>query len=399
MTSKTTLFVAVTAVFAVTGCASVDLQNRSVVSADTILEINSACGLDRELPGREPTASDKQKAENRRQAIAALQEIQVFKEPAQLAVKTLNDYCTDASRQDVDLFERIEAVSNNLKAVADSHAIEWSIEADEDSGGEVSLSSLIDSVMAATTRGAEMPALGFSLPRVNVTFDDFVTTPEDEAACTQVTNGLQAGTTCGEYLEEFYRVYTSVQGLYASSDAAVAAATLRQLDQEWAKFMDETVDQTPLELWWNGIWFRKKYKGARSFVRPPEWQQVFLKPVVAVDWNGEAPDGSEVKEAAVLDVWGIKRWKENRWYVPAGAAIHIAASDRPNTDDVGYGVSIHFTEANTIGLTSYGGDLGVFLSFDLWKNATDEYDRAEDRIEKFRSDADELRRRIDQLGQ
>ncbi len=364
------------------------------ISKEAASYIATVCGSDEKMIG--DTRSDeqrKQEAEIRKEEFKTVSESVFFKESAELAAKTIVMYCSGRSRATLDLYDSIIAVAEKLEKEASNDGIDWQSVEEE---GTVGIKGLIDYVKGESKKGVQIANIKHTIRSIDrpvrLTSGDLISTPESQDQCDAAVSRLAAGTDCNEYLKEFSDIYKAVHTLYASADAAIAAAQLMELDNHWSQFMNETVDQTPLELWWNGRLFRQKHKGYRGFVSPPKWQHVLLKPYVAVDWVGDAPDGSQVQEAVVLDIWGLKRWdaRQTKWYKPIGGSIHIAASDRANQEDWGVGLSVHFTEMHTIGITSYDGEVGVFLSFDLWKNATDKYQTADKRIEEFRTLKEEI---------
>jgi len=341
----------------------------------------------------------------------ALPSAEFFPAAAALARAKVTALCSGQVRftNKEALFVDIVEVTQSLGNEAAGTGIPWS---EDDELDEMSLAAfaakLVEDIRtyeaALDGTGPDDGAIGLpsvaaqpatSLGPANLTHGDFTVIPESQEAC---DNALQ-GRSCNDYLAEFASVYRAIARFYSSADAAPTWKALQKLDSDWTDFMNATADQTPLELLWNGYLFRKKYGDVRSLVAPPKTQQILLKPYVAGDYLGEAPDGSQLNETVVLDVWGIKRWDASDvpWYQPIGFSIHTAYSDRPAVEDWGYGLSVHFTEANTLGVTSFDGEIGVFLSFDLWKNATKAYAEGQQRVMEFRMRRDEYRTRFNEL--
>ena len=329
-----------------------------------------------------------------------------FSAAARTAKSTIDDLCSGEVRSIApsDLLAAIIEVTEKLRDDARNINVPWSVDEEfQEIDLEAFAQLLVNEITAYKTSlddsntDGGVPSISFVTQTIdgpaNLTHGDFVAMPTDQAACDAAVAAAASGRSCNDYLEEFERIYTSISRFYSSLDATPAWRTLQQLDQDWTRFMEATVDQTPLELLWNGYWFRRSHGSARSLVGPPRTQQILLKPYVAGDYLGEAPDGSQLNETVVLDLWGVKRWDSRGvpWYRPLGFSVHTAYSDRPTVEDWGIGLSIHFSEANTLGVTSFDGEIGVFLSFDLWKNATDAYNTAEDRVNEFRMKRDEFR--------
>ena len=384
-----------------TGCSSqfVAPPLTDGVTAQDVDEYAALCLRDLELADRDEAEQQAFEARktSRRDVLKRLSEVVANTAARDTAVRVLNDYCIDGNRSSSELFKQIFEVAENLRTTADSIPIDWQV-----SGGEKPLSMLLREVAdqadsARTGLSNQLIVIDFQVSEPGADLNDSlnagdtISTPLDPDQCDRALSESNIDVDCTGYMREVAVIYNAVQGLFATATAVPVNDELVALDGEWTEFMGATKDQTPLELAWNGYLFRKSNKGYRSFVDPPEWQQILLKPYIAVDWDGEAPDGSEVKEAVVLDVWGIKRWRNNsRWYMPIGASVHLAGSDRAEADDLGIGLSVHFNEYNTIGFTSYGGEIAVFFSFDLWRTATDEVTNVRDRVDDFREDRSEL---------
>lgn len=338
-----------------------------------------------------------------------------FPAALQVAKESIRNLCSGAVRfsDPNELFAHIIGVAEALEREAGKVTVPWSVNPDFD---EISLDAfaqqIIDDIRtyeaalrndAAVDSALGVPSILFTTQTVdgpaNLSHGNYTATPTSQSACDAAIQAVVSGHDCNAYLNEFERIYTSISRFYSTTTAVPTWRALQQLDQEWTEFMNETVDQTPLELLWNGYWFRREYGDARALVGPPEIQQIFLKPYIAADYLGEAPDGSQLNETVVLDIWGLKRWNSKGvpWYKPLGFSVHTAYSDRPTVKDWGIGLSIHFTETNTIGLTSFDGDIGVFLSFDLWKNATKAYAEGQERVTEFRMRRDDYRERLKSL--
>lgn len=406
------VFLAVSQTVNAQGKHTLNRLTEAGVSTETSKRFAATCGLDAKYKG------DQRSDDERKNEIALkakdrlkLKNAKFFKESGKAAAQIISDYCAGGEGSDFNVYARLKLLVEKMGQEGSRANIAFaSNEANPDrlvsiqrlteilmddidlaernqrDHGAAALDSI--TVMPQSSRSPVLLAAGQN--QMVMPAKESEASASAQADCDAAVKSVVPESNCNQYMAEFAEIYGQVQALYASKEAEEAAQTLRVYSAQWKTFMEETVDQTPLELWWNGYRHRKKHKGYRALLPPPKWQHIFLKPYIAGDYNGEAPDGSQLKEAVVLDVWGFKLVdlnKDAKWYVPKGYSVHLAASDREGVNDWGIGLSVHLNDRNTIGVTDYDGDVGVFLSFDLWKNATDKYDTVQTRVDNYRKTA------------
>jgi hypothetical protein len=215
----------------------------------------------------------------------------------------------------------------------------------------------VEAAMRATP-GA--PALGIGA-NDELTLGGIVYRPRDTNGCANIAKEKEK--TCGDVLDEFLSLYTYAQTTDATADALTFAKDVSERSADWKDFLDSSRSQTPLEVWLNSIAF----DGTKSstFSNAPDYQWIVLHPNAVVENVKDAVDGEETQEALVVDLVGINFWRQKRWYVPSGASIVTAYSDRNDTEDWGYGLAIHFRSKYSVGWADHDGDGGFFISFDL----------------------------------
>ncbi|MEX0732016.1 MAG: hypothetical protein WED00_07805 [Aquisalimonadaceae bacterium] len=162
---------------------------------------------------------------------------------------------------------------------------------------------------------------------------------------------------------------------------------LRRYDRQWTAYFTEARSQFPWELWANG----KRYalhKDERycdqqgGFCSPPEYQWILLHPGVALEYVEGSPSGNRVEPALVLELIGYNQWTWNGASMGTafGGSVIGVVSDRADTEDVGYGIMLHYNHRWSIGITRHGGATGMFLSYELWETAETRVDSLRNRI-------------------
>lgn len=185
----------------------------------------------------------------------------------------------------------------------------------------------------------------------------------DVEACDAEVGEQLDDATCIDLAMEIKDVYAMVQHELARIGAKQVVDHLAVLETEWDEFFERSRAQTPLELLVNGKRFDVTGTGFNS---PPDSQLILLHPVVMLEYVDDLSDGQQQSEGLVLEVVGINYWRKRAWYMPSGASLAVAYSDKADVRDWGPAAVVHFGPAS-IGIADYSGATGVFLSADLMK--------------------------------
>lgn len=337
---------------------------------------NLVCGRDK--------ASKDDVARNRSQLKGSV----FFPAAAEVAVETITAYCDGGIRSLEGLEVGILKVIKTAAGESLDDGIAWSIKLED---GEIDIRQLSVEIEKFALPGVSMPNLahnvGTPLKPSTLTMEGYTVKPKKQAACNTAVNQLQTGLDCDAYLRELAFVFNEVQVLYSSKTSVGAAVKLDRLDKQWTAFSDATIDQTPLELAWNGWRFREKHKNDRFFVEPPKRQTILFHPYLALDYTDGAFSGEKLQAAVVMDIYGRKKVKPNdKAYIPSGWAVHTAYSDREGIQDWGLGLSLHFNQKNSLGITFYDDEIGINFSYDLWETAKS----TNTKVKEFRTKLDDV---------
>jgi hypothetical protein len=170
---------------------------------------------------------------------------------------------------------------------------------------------------------------------------------------------------CAAVLQEFLTFYTYAHTTLASEGALIFASEVRGLSGEWNEYLSNSRSQTPLELLINSALFR--HDETLQFSGPPGVQWIILHPSLVVENVEDALDGDNTQEALMIEVAGANWWRQDKWYVPSGSSLVAVYADRPEIEDFGYGVALHFRSVYSVGYTKHSGSDAIFVSFDLLK--------------------------------
>lgn len=178
------------------------------------------------------------------------------------------------------------------------------------------------------------------------------------------------GDRCRAVLEEFAGLYNYAQAAAEAAHVTEVLQNLNALGTQWDRYLAESRSQTPLELLVNS-WNFKRHQVADRFLPPPNWQFIMLHPALIIENVEDAIAGEKTQDALMVELGGVNRWRSKYWYQLTGASIVATYADRASTDDVGYGVALHFNSAYTVGYTERNGSSGYFISIDLLKPLQD----------------------------
>lgn len=184
----------------------------------------------------------------------------------------------------------------------------------------------------------------------------------DNAACQS-----QFELTCGELLEEFRRAFLQYKSAYSRVTADRTLDQIDELSEDWREFLATARSQTLLDL---GLTTRRESDHFKQgyLVGPPGRQWFLLHPNLVYEHLSGAPDGFETKPGIALEIIGINYWRKSDSPLPWPFGVSLATSfvDRPETDDVGFGLMFHVDNRYSLGFSHYdGGEFGVYLTVDL----------------------------------
>ncbi|WP_290649122.1 hypothetical protein [Aquisalimonas sp.] len=192
---------------------------------------------------------------------------------------------------------------------------------------------------------------------------------QPDTCAARASESAGRATDCVAVLEEFATYYNYAQQTYAADGALAFARYAALLQEDWERYLDTARSQTLLELTINSALYRRT-EDAR-FDPPPNRQLIVLHPNLVMEFVDGAESGQKLKEALMVEIIGVNYWRQERWYLPSGASVMTVYSDRADVNDWGYGVSLHFANLYTLGVSRRSGDAGVFLSIDLLKLVED----------------------------
>lgn len=132
-------------------------------------------------------------------------------------------------------------------------------------------------------------------------------------------------------------------------------------------------DMKATEWGWGGV----NFKPEDGFVAAPDVQWFLFHPGLGYEINDNEPDGERTSPALYLEV-GVNWWREQD-----GIDLHLArltggsliavASDRINTDDIGWGVMLTFDNAYELSINKYGGEHAVMVGYNLYNLWEEQY--------------------------
>lgn len=168
-----------------------------------------------------------------------------------------------------------------------------------------------------------------------------------------------------------------------NANAVIAYDTrmkLKELSNEWDTYFGGARAQTFADIAVTTFLERHHFK--KDFLVGPSPRQWFvLHPNVVLEQVDAAPEGEQFKPALSVEWIGLNWWKKSFIGIPFGLSLTSVYSDRPEVDDIGHGVTLHFDNKYTIGYSYRDGDSGFYLSLDLVKLFEDQ----QQQMERYRS--------------
>ena len=207
------------------------------------------------------------------------------------------------------------------------------------------------------------------------------------AACTAHLNNV----------EEFARFFNSMSHIadtFLEHKLAETVRGLSLLNSRWDAYFNDARPQNWVEVLVNAKYsnFRREKQCDNasvdktecllqlggSFYAPPNSQIILLNPSIGLEYIADSPDGNQLQESLILEIAGFNRWKWSGDQMKSvfGASIIASYSDRQDTEDLGYGVMVHFGKNFSLGATKRsGGKEGFFINVELrdflsnWSNS------------------------------
>ncbi|GEM_PF-2785496 len=143
----------------------------------------------------------------------------------------------------------------------------------------------------------------------------------------------------------------------------------------WDQYLYDSKPMLPFDFFLTDLANRKFQESDQypdGFRPPPDTQWFLMHPAAALEYVGDAPEGEQFKPALYVEVIGVNRWREEaRWFdLPllkyfSGVSLVVSYADRAGVSDMGVGGLFVFGNVYSLGVVSYDGDGGVFLSLDL----------------------------------
>lgn len=165
------------------------------------------------------------------------------------------------------------------------------------------------------------------------------------------------------------------------------ADCLTVLDRQWNAYFTQARPQMPWELAINARSYdrskAKKYCPEHGgFSQPPEHQWIVMHPDIALEYLDDNPDGNRLAPALTLEVVGYYRWRWNgpamEW--PLGASLVASLSDRVDSDPLGIGVMVHWSQRWSMGVVQHGDDTGVLIGLSVLGGAPGDLEAQRDRF-------------------
>lgn len=179
--------------------------------------------------------------------------------------------------------------------------------------------------------------------------------------------------TCDALLQEYDQAFTQYKSAYTKITAGRTLDQIDDLSEDWRRFLQTARSQTLFDLGFNTRRESKHFQQG-YLVGPPSRQWFFLHPSIVYEHLPEAPDGFETKPGIALEIVGVNYWQEEDSPLPIPFGVSLASSfvDRPDTDDVGVSLMLHFDNRYSFGVSQYdSGETGLYFTVDLLNAVND----------------------------
>ncbi|EMK3275071.1 hypothetical protein V8036_004475 [Vibrio parahaemolyticus] len=182
---------------------------------------------------------------------------------------------------------------------------------------------------------------------------------------------------CDMWAEDFSRATSQHFDTLRKRRAVLSAKKDVASRKEWERYFEEARFQYPWEQSLTAWAVRDKFKG-NELPPPPTHQYFFGHIGIAMEYVGDADDGSQFKVAPTVEWVGFNSWDSctifgiELFRLPCGASVVSTWTDRAGVSDVGHGAMLHLDNNYSLGATwRSDGDVGFFVTLDLLKALED----------------------------
>ncbi|MBF0357995.1 MAG: hypothetical protein HQL70_05260 [Magnetococcales bacterium] len=189
--------------------------------------------------------------------------------------------------------------------------------------------------------------------------------------------------------KEIIRIAKIAENLIANirGDLTNYLQNLTKVQTQWEQYANEARFQFLPELFVNSIFIGAvEDENNSNFQAPPSQQIIFLHPSAAVEYVNGADNGSSLELAMMMEWLGYNQWKwedDGKIGFSLGFSLVSSISDRAGTKKIGHGGVLHINNDYSFGVTSHGGDVGVFFSIDMAKWIYDKDQSLKDATDMF----------------
>ncbi|MFT6834433.1 MAG: hypothetical protein ACJA0H_000461 [Francisellaceae bacterium] len=135
---------------------------------------------------------------------------------------------------------------------------------------------------------------------------------------------------------------------------------LSGLKSDWEEFIKVARYQSPLDVWFTTTLQKNKFSGI-DLVGPPNWQAFLLRPSIVYENIHELEKGNRDDVSIAIEWIGFNWWKEG-----IGFSLTSIYHDRPETDALGYGITLHIKNKYSFGYVHRSDNNGsIFFNIDL----------------------------------
>ena len=180
-------------------------------------------------------------------------------------------------------------------------------------------------------------------------------------------------TSCHMLAESFRNEANAHFARIKEREAVLVAKYAVATGKKWDRYHNEARFQYPWEKTFTA-WLLREELSSDKFVTPPSYQYHIGRIWAAMEYVGDADDGSQFKVAPTVEWVGINSWETCRVFghelfkKACGVSAVSTWTDRGGVSDVGHGAMLHFDNKYSFGATWRSeGDVGFFLTVDLLK--------------------------------
>ncbi|MGB5518983.1 MAG: hypothetical protein WBO73_11040 [Gammaproteobacteria bacterium] len=165
-------------------------------------------------------------------------------------------------------------------------------------------------------------------------------------------------------LVQSIRLSGEIAGFYGQPVIVGLAAKVREINNEWDRFLFQSKPMYPWSLRLTDVLNRREssYDKKLGLRAPPDTQYFFLHPAPGFSYINNANDGEQLQPSVYVELFGINKWRK-KYFTGVSAIVEYA--DRSNMDDVGWGALFTFSNKFSFANTSNDGDVGVTFGLDL----------------------------------